>query len=194
MSGENQAGQLAEGYENCACNEGKGAPQQKSGCWKWALGCGIFCLLVIIGLGVAGYLAYAKIEAVMEESIAEFEAQGYEVEKRDVIVVREPVARKVVFVGNVVSIEAGATSDFAIIGNMCSVGGEVAGKLSVRCNQLTLKPDARIGVLAGEGVQLINQGKIADNQAKFVQVLGATELPGGSGKKSGTGGDGSGEE
>lgn len=177
MSGENQAGQLAEGYENCACNEGKGAPQQKSGCWKWVVGCGILCLLVMIGVGVAAYLAYTKVEALMEESIAEFEAQGYAVERGNMIVVREPVARKVVFVGNIVAIEAGATSDFGIIGNMCSVGGEIPGKLSVRCNQLTLKPDARVGVLAGEGVQLINQGIIADNQAKFVQVLGAAETP-----------------
>lgn len=170
MSGENEQIPGSEGYENCACMEGK-KEEKKSGCWKWALGCGIFALLIIAGLCVVSYLFYSRIESDMDSAERNYVTEGYELVKQDVIDISEPVNTKKVFSAKVVKLSGGASADIAIVGMTCVIGGNYPGKVSFSGVQLVLEPGSEIGTLEGKGIQLIGSGKIRENKAEFMQSV-----------------------
>ncbi len=156
-------------------------PSGKSTGKKWAIGCGIGCLILLILAGILGAAAARgvkkavmemepKVMAQLEEAVAtvekmssEFEAKGFQAVRQPAIDVNEEVHGPKVYVGQMVRIFARCDDDVAIAAPMAEVHSEVTGDLYFRGQMLTLHPGAVVG------------GNL-DVEAQMLQVNGATVL------------------
>lgn len=143
------------------------APAKRSAGMKWALGCGLGCLvvLVIIGAVVAGSAFYVKKQlGNVEVAAQEFEARGFvrTGSKMMPLEVRENLDQPTVCIGQVVSFHSVSKSDLAICAMVAELHGQVKGNAFFRGQVLSVGPEAVI------------EGNL-DAECKMLQVMpGAT--------------------
>lgn len=142
------------------------APSSSSTGKKWAIGCGIGCLAIVlllgIGCGVSGWLAYSHYKNVSVKQLVEFEEQGFGVQRGLVKQVGGQVSGPTVFAAFVVQYDAESDGDVAIVAQVAQISGSVAGNAYFRGKVLTVQPD---GVVEGD----------LDVDAQVVQVLGTVK-------------------
>lgn len=130
---------------------------------KWGIGCGSGCLVIIIGLIVAGFFGYFFAKGKLDEVTAELEEVGFDKTiKGQVMEVREEVTEPVMYLGQMVKIMAPVKSDLAIVAQMAEIHAPVEGKLYFRGQMLIVQPS---GVLM--------QG--LDAKAQIIQNFGKIE-------------------
>lgn len=134
---------------------------------KWAIGCGIGCLvLLILGgiLGALGVWGAKKLLKQVNDWAGAYEDQGYTKVVGHALDVHEPLEERKVFVGQIVRIYGDCATDVAIIAQMAEIHSRVKGDLSFRGQMLTLQPTA---VIEGD---IIAEAQVV--QANRATVLG----------------------
>lgn len=130
------------------------------------VGCGIGCLLLLALTVAAGFVGarlikerYDKWTTEREIAGADFVAKGFRRVAGPVIQVDERIPEPTVYVGEVVSITADASSDIAIVALSAEIRGKIAGNLFFRGQMIAIYPGAEVG-------------KDLDARATFIHLLG----------------------
>ena len=139
------------------------------GCLKAA---GIGCLVVIIGLGVLGYVGYRVVKRQYTAVMERYEREGYKKVEGQLIEVTERVTEPTIYIGQSVRIMSGSERGMAFLCQTAEIHGTVAGNVHFLGQMITIKEDAELMRDLEVTAQLVNLfGKVDGKITGVYQML-----------------------
>ena len=139
------------------------------GCLKAA---GIGCLVILIGLGVAGYVGYRFVKRQYVAVMERYEREGYKKVEGQLIEVTETITEPTIFVGQSVKIKKGSERGIAMLCQTAEIDGKIVGNVHFVGQMLTIHKDALLMRDLDVTAQLVNQfGTIEGKITGVYQVL-----------------------
>ena len=140
-----------------------------SGCLKVA---GIGCLVILIGLGVLGYVGYRFVKHQYTAVMERYEREGYKKVEGQIIEVTETVTDPTIFVGQSIKINKGSERGMAFLCQTAEIHGTVAGNVHFVGQMITINEDAELMRDLEVTAQLVNLfGKVNGKITGVYQVL-----------------------
>lgn len=139
------------------------------GCLKAA---GIGCLVILIGLGVLGYVGYRFVKHQYTAVMERYEGEGYKKVEGQFIEVTETIAEPTIFVGQSVKINKGSERGMAFLCQTAEIHGTVVGNVHFVGQMITINEDAELMRDLEVTAQLVNLfGKVDGKVTGVYQTL-----------------------
>jgi hypothetical protein len=139
------------------------------GCLKAA---GIGCLVILIGLGVLGYVGYRFVKHQYTAVMERYEREGYKKVEGQMIEVPDRVTEPTIYVGQSVKIMKGSERGMAFLCQTAEIHGDVVGNVHFVGQMLTIKEDAELMRDLEVTAQLVNLfGKVDGKVTGVYQML-----------------------
>lgn len=139
------------------------------GCLKAA---GIGCLVVLIGLGVLGYVGYRFLKRQYATVMERYEREGYRKVEGQMIEVTNRVTEPTIYIGQSVRILNGSDRGMAFLCQTAEIHGPVVGNVRFIGQALTIKEDAELMRDLEVTAQLVNLfGKVDGKITGVYQML-----------------------
>ena len=139
------------------------------GCLKAA---GIGCLVILIGLGVLGYVGYRVVKRQYAAVMERYEREGYKKVEGQLIEVTETVTEPTIFVGQIIKIKKGSERGMAFFCQTAEIHGPVVGNVHFIGQMITIKEDAELMRDLEVTAQVVNLfGKVDGKITGVYQML-----------------------
>ena len=140
---------------------------------------GIGCLVILIALGVVGYVGYRFVKRQYTAVMERYEREGYKKVEGQMIDVTETVAEPTIFVGQIVKIKKGSERGIALLCQSAEIDGKVVGNVHFVGQMLTIHKGAELMRDLDVSAQVVNQFGTVDGKITGVyQVLNTNAPPG----------------
>ena len=124
------------------------------GCLKAA---GIGCLVIVIGLGVLGYVGYRFVKRQYTAVMERYEREGYKKVEGQFIEITDTIADPTIFVGQEIKIRKGSERGIALLCQSGTISGKVVGNVHFIGQTLTIDKDALLMRDLDVTAQTVNQ-------------------------------------
>jgi hypothetical protein len=140
---------------------------------------GIGCLVILIGLGVAGYVGYRFFKRQYVAVMERYEREGYKKVEGQLIEISETITEPTIFVGQSVKIKKGSERGIALLCQSAEIDGKIVGNVHFVGQILTIHKGAMLMRDLDVTAQMVNQFGTVDGKITGVyQVLNTVPPPG----------------
>jgi hypothetical protein len=106
------------------------------------VGCSVGCLVVLILLGVIGFLGYRFVKKQYDSVIEQFEAEGYQTVEGQIIDMTDPVQEPTIFIAQDVTLRQGSMRGVALLTQTAELHGRIKGNVRFVGQSLVVAEDA----------------------------------------------------
>jgi hypothetical protein len=128
--------------------------------------------VIVIGLGVLGYVGYRFVKRQYTAVMERYEREGYKKVEGQMIEISETITEPTIFIGQSVKIKKGSERGIAMLCQTAEIDGKIVGNVHFVGQMLTIRKDALLMRDLDVTAQLVNQfGTIEGKITGVYQVL-----------------------